>query len=235
MNREEKIKLARGNATEYGVEKVTYLNTDSPLAGKSILFLGSSVTLGACSMNESMADFIGKIDCCKITKEAVNGTTLSTVEKDNYIERLLSIDTNNKYDMVVVQLSTNDAYNKIALGKVTTSMNANEFDTKTVLGAIEYIIAYIKSKWDCPIVFYTGTKYDSEHYAKMVDELLGIRDKWCIAVADLWNDNEMSYVSSEEYRLYMYDKIHPTRAGYLMWWTPKIEGVMYDAMINTLL
>ena len=37
---------------------------------------------------------------------------------------------------------------------------------KTVAGSIEFIIAYAKEKWNCPVAFYTGTRYDSEAYAK---------------------------------------------------------------------
>jgi len=40
-------------------------------------------------------------------------------------------------------------------------------------------------------------------------------------VIDLWNNEEMNSVSQEDYKLYMFDKIHPTQAGYLKWWTPK--------------
>ena len=29
-------------------------------------------------------------------------------------------------------------------------------------------------------------------------------------------------------RLYMFDGIHPTQAGYLNWWTPKMEAYLYD-------
>lgn len=32
---------------------------------------------------------------------------------------------------------------------------------------------------------------------------------------------------SGSYNFYMYDKIHPTKAGYLKWWTPVIEAFLY--------
>jgi len=35
---------------------------------------------------------------------------------------------------------------------------------------MEYIICYAKQTWNCPVLFYTGTKYDSEQYAEMVRE-----------------------------------------------------------------
>jgi hypothetical protein len=93
---------------------------------------------------------------------------------------------------------------------------------------MEYIIAYVQETWNCPVIFYTGTKYDSSTYQAMVDGLLKIRDKWDIGVIDLWNDPDMNAVSSEDYALYMHDPVHPTQAGYLRWWTPKFERYLYN-------
>ena len=42
-------------------------------------------------------------------------------------------------------------------------------------------------------------------------------------VIDLWNNEEMNKVSKEDFNLYMHDPVHPTQAGYLVWWTPFIE------------
>lgn len=30
-----------------------------------------------------------------------------------------------------------------------------------------------------------------------------------------------------DYDFYMYDKIHPTKAGYLEWWLPTIQEYLY--------
>ena len=44
---------------------------------------------------------------------------------------------------------------------------------------------------------------------------------------DLYIDEEFNDIDEDTYNLYMYDKIHPTKAGYLEWWTPKIEEDLY--------
>ena len=75
--------------------------------------------------------------------------------------------------------------------------------------------------------FYTGTKYDSKQYQQMVDVLFELQDKYGIGVIDLWNDEEMNDVSEKEYEVYMADPVHPTQAGYLEWWTPKMEEYLY--------
>ena len=130
-------------------------------------------------------------------------------------------------DLLVCQLSTNDASQGKELGKISDSDDISDYDTKTITGAMEYIIAYAKETWNCPVVFYTGTKYESEAYQSMVTRLLELQEKWGIGVINLWDDEEMNQVSKTDYALYMADPIHPTKAGYLKLWTPKIEEGLY--------
>ena len=216
-----------GNAKEYHLDNVRPRD-ESPLQGKTICFLGSSVTFGAASLGVSMADYIGVLDGCKIIKEAVSGTTMAGTDASTYVSRLLkNIDVNADIDIFVSQLSTNDASKGLPLGKVSSGTELRDFDRETVIGAMETIIAYVRDTWDCDIVFYTGTRYESKAYAAMVDALLALRDKWGIGVIDLWNDVEMNAVSEGDYSLFMNDKIHPTQAGYLKWWVPKFQEALY--------
>ena len=219
-----------GNAEQYALDTIE-VERNSPLKNKNIVFLGSSVTYGASSMGVSFADYIGATNDCSIIKEAVSGTTLVDEGIDSYISRLNKIDTQNA-DIFVCQLSTNDATQKKPLGEINNSVNINDFDTKTVAGAIEYIIAYAKDKWDCPVVFYTNPKYDSGNYQAMVDLLLEIQKKWNIEIIDMWNDVDFNNITDEQKSLYMADSIHPTQAGYLEWWTPVFENKLKEVIKN---
>lgn len=224
--KENRIKNTPGNDRQYHLENVEPLES-SPLTGKNFLFLGSSVTRGEASLGVSMADYIGKLDGCTVIKEAVSGTTLAGMGSSTYTSRLLKVNTGLALDAVICQLSTNDATKKKPMGEISDSFNADEFDRETVIGAMEYIIAYSRETWDCPVVFYTGTKYSSTQYGQMVEALLQLQEKWGIGVIDLWNDPEMNAVSKADYALYMSDSIHPTQAGYLKWWTPKFQQCLY--------
>lgn len=215
-----------GNADRYAVSQVKP-SGDETLKGKTVIFLGSSVTYGAASLGESFADDLSARLQCNVVKEAVSGTTLSTTSPNSYVTRLDNIKT-RQADLFSCQLSTNDASQKKPLGEVTDSERMEDFDTDTVAGAMEYIIAYAKDKWDCPVVFYTNPKYDSDEYAAMVELLYEIRDKWGIGVIDLWT--ELPEITEEERALYMADAIHPTRAGYLEWWTPVMEKDIIEMM-----
>lgn len=241
MNSDDAKKAdAPGNAAEYALESVKP-KADSPLAGKDILFLGSSVTYGAAAQGTSFADYIGKLDSVNVTKEAVSATTLVDEfsffafagygDGRSYVTRLKKeVDTSANFDAVVVQLSTNDATMGKPLGDLGSSTAMKDFDVKTITGAIEYIIAYVKETWGCPVVFYTGSYYESDAYAAMVDRLLEIQEKWDITVIDLYNDAELNAIDEDTYNFYMYDQVHPTKAGYLEWWTPVIETGLYECL-----
>ena len=217
-------KLA-GNGEQYSVENVEELE-ESPLEGMNICYLGSSVTYGAYSQGVSFADYIAKRNGTTFVKEAVNGTTLAD-GNNSYISRMEKLDKGARFDLFVCQLSTNDATQNKPLGEVSEA-GTTEFDTSTVCGAIEYIIDYATETWACPVVFYTNSYYESQSYAAMVDALKEIQQKYDIGVIDLYSDKEFNDISAEQRSLYMADDIHPTKAGYLEWWTPKMEEHLYN-------
>jgi lysophospholipase L1-like esterase len=222
--------FSKGNDAEFSAAHAETLN-GTALAGKTIIFLGSSVTHGTAARGESFADFMEKRDGINPVKEAVSGTTLvdkPAFGKQSYIARLKTIDTSIRVDAFVCQLSTNDATLRKSLGEISASFDIDGFDTQTVAGAIEYVIAYAKATWNCPVIFFTGTRYNSAQYCKMVDILLAVQKKWDIGVIDLWNNAELNAVDSKSYKLYMVDGIHPSRAGYLKWWTPVFESYLAD-------
>lgn len=214
-----------GNAEQYHPENVE-THPDSPLAGKRLFFLGSSVTRGSAALEKSMADYLAAVDGCIVTKDAVNGTTLVDQGPYSYVKRLKSHGADEHYDAVIIQLSTNDASKKAKLGSISEGNDG--FDTNTIIGAMEEIIRYAQETWNCPVLFYTGTHYDSELYQQMVDALGPLSEKWGITVIDLWNAEEMNAVSEADYAFYMDDKIHPTQAGYYLWWLPKFEAVLTE-------
>ena len=219
----------RGNYGEYSLKNTSAIE-NSPIKDKTVIFLGSSVTYGYGSMGVSFADFLEKTDETIAVKEAVSGTTLVDIKENSYVSRMKTIDKNIKADAFVCQLSTNDATKEMPLGEISDSYDINDFDTQTVAGAIEYIISYTKATWDCPVIFYTQAKYDSDHYAKKVDLLLEIQGKWDITVIDFWNDAEINNITEDQRKIYLIDHIHPTKAGYKEWWLPKFQEILYEGI-----
>lgn len=214
-----RLRKLEGNAEKYDVENIEELE-NSPLKGKNILYLGSSVTFGASSLETSFVEYIAKRNNTTYLKEAVSGTTL-VEEGNSYIKRLQEIDKNQEFDLFVCQLSTNDATKNKTIG------NISDTQTNTICGAINFIIDYAKETWNCPVIFYTNAYYQNDNYSKMVVALNEISTNKDIYVADLYSNKDFNNITSDQRKLYMEDKIHPTKAGYLEWWTPEIEKTLY--------
>lgn len=187
---------------------------------KNIIFLGSSVTYGDDGW--SMCEYIRETTSYNVIKWAVSGTTLLDKDENSYVSRLdKMIDTQNSCDCFICQLSTNDASMDLKLGEISSAKNIDKFDTKTVFGAIEYIVFTAMQKWNCPILFYTNVYMENEKYQKMVDGLILLKEKWKFDIIDLWNDESMRNISKSDYEKYMKDCIHPNRLGYSEWWGEK--------------
>ena len=216
--------FADGNKSEYSLDNAGTVE-DSPLEGLTIGQLGSSVTYGLRSKGVSFADYIAERNNCTSVKEAVSGTKLVTGTDDNYVDRLMSMDTDTAFDLMMIQLSTNDAGDDPSpIGEISDSAELEDFDTTTVIGAIEAMIVYTQETWNCPVVFYTCPQNDKAGYEDMVNALYEVQEKWGIEIIDLYSELD---INMDEYDLYMADSIHPTQAGYLLWWTPVMEEHLY--------
>lgn len=207
-----------------------------PLSGKTILWVGSSVTYGAqakghYSMVDAVRDLHPALQC---EKYAINATTLVNQSASSYVNRLKLIPKEKKADLVVVQLSTNDATTGKSFGSISESKEMADFVDTTIAGAIETIIAYAQDTFHCPVVIYTGTYCEKENYAEMVVLLHQIEEKWGIGVIDLFNNPEMTAVfGTTQYEAWMGDQVHPNREGYVQWWTPVIDAYLVEFMGKT--
>lgn len=248
----------------YGLDAVESLgNTD--LTGKTIYWLGSSVTAGMAADGLSMSDYIAKRNGCTCVRDAVSGTTMldQPITEDDGSVRI-STDTgeeqqsfvyrleNSKYfdkdadiDLFVIQISTNDCGGEKndTWGEVTADdvRDRSMFDRQTTLGATEYMVSYVQETWGCPVVFWSGawfgekeksweTGANGSEYDALLTAMEPLEKKWGVKVIDLFHDKEFNDISDEDYKYYMSDKIHPKKAGYLLWWTPAFEEGLADAL-----
>ena len=209
-NEEKEINFGAhpGSGPQY-LPRTLHPDADSPLAGKTVLFLGSSVTEGYASLNYSFADFLQQKDGIRSVKEAVGGTTLVNDSEDSYIPRMKTIDPNLAADLFVCQLSTNDF--------------AQDKDPERIYAAIEEIIDYARSTWNCPIMFCASPRFDRPTYADAVEKLKEIAARKQIGIIDLWSNDTFNAISDAQRELYMFDPVHPTMAGYRLWWLPEME------------
>lgn len=243
--------LINGNDSSLDLDNILY-EDGSYLNGKTIGYLGSSITYGFQSGGVSFVDYIQKISGSTSIKQAITGGPLAKKEgareEVSYITQLLegAITPDTKLDALVVQLSTNDASLGIEFGSLSDSYDLDDFDYSTIYGAMEYIIAYAKQVWDCPVIFYTNPYLSDEAishfvavnggseqeikevyqtvYQEMVDALYDVQSKWDIGIIDMWNESSFVDVDVLLREYYMVDPIHPSKAGYLFWYTPFIQA-----------
>ncbi len=231
-----------GNNEKYSVENTPVLD-NRPLEGKTMFWLGSSVTYGACSEGEATCDYIAKRQNATSIKWAVSGTTLldsdsglstdpgvdESLNGKSYVYRLDNYiakeDCVKNVDYFCLQLSTNDMYKSARFGAVTDAdvKDINSFNKTTTFGAIEYIVAKAKETWDCKVVIWSNSYFQNNNYKKMVDATKEIASKWNIEFLNLYEDEEFNKIGDANKALYMKDNIHPTKAGYREWWVPKFE------------
>lgn len=228
-----------GNSTEYDLANLP-ATAPSVLTGNHILFLGSSVTYGAASQGQSFVDLFAALDGVQATKEAISGTTLidqpsAWAEQmfgngDSYVTRLQKYDSHTAFDAIVCQLSTNDATTHQPLGEISSSFDPSDFDVLTITGALEFIASYCAHHWAAPLVFYTGSYYESPEYSDMVTRLHELAEKWRFAVIDLFSNSAFNAIPRADYTLFMADPIHPTKAGYLRWWYPEMKAQLISTL-----
>lgn len=235
----------KANAAIYNPENCE--KQTNVLNGKTIYWLGSSVTKGVQSLNISFSEYIAHRNQVNSVKDAVSGSTMFGSFTDrSFVARLKNgqiFDYSNPIDTFICQLSTNDAQTKnlVNLGSITGNdvIQSENFDTTTTLGAMEYIITYVKNTWNVPIYFLTNTYFADEglksmasvkgsDYKNLIDQTYSMLDKWNrlgydVRLIDLFNDEQLNDISDQDYKFYMHDAVHPHKAGYLEWWVPAIE------------
>ena len=182
------------------------------LVGKHVLFLGSSVTYGSASGGVSFVEYLAESMGLFACKEAVSGTVMPALRPNSYVERLRALDPSQAFDLLVCQLSTNDATKGIP--------------QEATLDAVAEIVALARSRYGCSVVFYTSPKFPNTRYGELVDALHSLQPTMGFAVLDLWNDAEQDRLTEEERRRWMKDPIHPTAEGYKQLWAPRFENFL---------
>lgn len=214
----------RGNLAKFGPENVSY-DPQSPLNGKRIGYLGSSITYGFAAKGVSFVDYLQARDGVITTKSAISGTTLAGKGEDNYLYRLKH-HFSGDYDFFVCQLSTNDGRQGKKLGKITPDKQHRDFDVETTIGAIEEVCTYVHDQLHSPLAFYTCLRDDPDgSYAALIKQLRVLQDKWGFSIIDLFH-NEGLKASLAAHPNAMFDDAHPTQEGYLKVWFPIFERAL---------
>lgn len=206
-----------GNAPEYSFDQILPVE-NSMLKDSRVLVLGSSVAQGTASMGYGISEYLQYRFGCTCTKDTVRGTTIADTGPQSILKRLKTHTSDEVYDLVICQLSTNDATKRLPVGRA-----GKEKDSETIWAGLSDIIDYVRQTWGCPLVFFTSCRFVNDRYDAMVAALHELTDATTVGVLDLWNNRNFNTISKTERKLYMADSIHPTMAGYRDWWGPELE------------
>lgn len=118
------------NSTVQSVKKdeMNSLNVpeqNSPLFKKTFYFLGLWLPMAQLLI----VDMIPKETSVNVIKNATSGTTFVEIDELSYVGWLKKIDKEKGIDLLVTQLSTNDAEKELELGEMIESFNNTDFDT----------------------------------------------------------------------------------------------------------
>ena len=208
------------------------------LYGKSIYSDGDSIADGAGSNGVSYAHLLRDKYNMTLTDESVGGTTIAVQDgrTDSIYERITSM--TGDYDYVLFEGGTNDVSLSIRLGEITDGVNA-EFDTTTVLGALEGICQFLNTTYfDAQKLFiFVNKRVDvtfnktNETFAKMKEVL----KKWGIPYIDIGNVTNLgNWNSTVAGDYFLADKLHPTLKAYKKFYLPYVEKALtFGGYINT--
>ncbi len=167
---------------------------NNPLAGKSALFLGDSITAAPNDSNSGWGGRIAANNGMTYFNAGSSGATLST-SKDNRVITKFNENRLNKYDYVIMHGGVNDAMRSVPIGEVSATFEIEDFDTATFAGALEELF-YNARKYHANaalgyIINYAtpnsekgGNTKDMSAYFEVAKKVC---DKWDVAYLDLYS------------------------------------------------
>ncbi len=211
-------------------KEVPKLRTDSPLYGKSVLFVGDSITEAAVDWNNPLTKHsigwpgrIGYYNEMKFYNKGVSGASISNVRGNNLVVNQLlgSVGIAKNCDFIIMHGGVNDAWDKAPVGVMTDSFDPADFDRDTFGGGLEYTF-YVATKQfpnaklgyiiNFRMTVSTGNLSKMGPYFDLAKQIC---DKWGIPYLDLFSDdnlnlNELKVSTTAN----LYDKIHPNASGF---------------------
>ena len=211
--------IVSGFITKWGIP-LPLDSTVAALSGKSVLFLGDSITYGARDRaniyaSGGWAGRIGYYAGMNVTNNGVSGACISTARIESnseahYIYNNLLKAQDQTFDYVIMHGLFNDASEGVEVGVMQGEANFNpdKADVTTYAGALEFLFYQAKQQHPEAILgfivnFKTERSVDQAPYVSMAIEIC---KEWNIPYLDLYNRAGFSVEFD--------DGLHPSSAGY---------------------
>ena len=205
-------------------------NGQNALTGKSVLFVGDSITEAICEVNipqtRLMAGWPGRIGLANdmfFVNKGLSGASVSNCRGSNTVINQLMSMKNYDFDLVIMHGGVNDAWDSAPVGAMTALTNKDEtaFDQTTFAGGLEYLFWYATTYYPDAVKGYIinfrlpgsaiGRLSDMSEYFEVAR---AICDKWEIPYLDLYTNDEINDRLKGTTRYALGDYIHPNDRGY---------------------
>ena len=209
------------------------IRTDSPLKGKSILFVGDSITEAICEVYNARTRYtagwpgrIGWANGMRWINVGISGATVSSIWGTfNTTRNQLEWHKDMPFDILITHGGINDAMGKCPAGTVAPGKaedyNPAAEDFSTFAGSLEYF--FWKAKKEHPaakigyIINFKVVKSGWSDWAKMPEYLplmKAVCRKWGIPYLNLWENESVTAQLRPETRTALGDHLHPNYLGY---------------------
>lgn len=210
--------------------------TDAALSGKSALFVGDSISVGAAdtAMAYGWGGRIGRKYGMEWVNNSRSGATFAE-DADNLtnetIVEQIEIKGDKSFDYVIIEGGVNDASANRPLGKISNSYDINDFDRNTFAGALEAALAYATTTWpDAHIGFvvtFQVNTIDKSATSQYYNVARTVCQKWNVPYLDLNGETVKAELDIEN-TTYLSDGLHPNAAAYDMLVDNYIEAWMLN-------
>lgn len=212
---------------------------DSPLWGRSALFVGDSICYAFDNDFYYNAGWEGRlqdINGMDSLNLASPGASVSTFWADNRVVAQFDLTERTDFEFVVMHGVANDAAQNVPVGTLSDGFDA-ELDEDTFAGGLEALFREAKRRYpdatlgfiiNYPLpLFTTGAYPDIDDY---VDVMTAACEKWGVHALDLYHDDEFcNNVLKVNTKQYLFDAVHPNAVGYDLLY-PKIEAYMEELL-----
>ena len=206
------------------------VESTSPLKGKTMLFMGDSITYGSGDAvspfrtGRAWAGRIADLTGAITTNAAVGGAKVSFQRgDDNWVYSQYEPHKNTKFDIIVMHGGVNDARHERPVG--TLSEGKDEATLKknqtSYVGGLEWIFYMVSTtNTDAKLYFIANHRLDghSKGYAKDMsayfDAAKQACEKWGVIFIDLYNNKELNDKLETKTTKYLPDTLHLNAAGY---------------------
>ena len=222
------------------------------LSGKTIVFLGDSVTVGLGWQNE-IGDTKNKYGWAKIIQEhfptatvknlAISGACIANT--GNYIDVIYQYVAMSKTelpdyytpnpDYIIFSGGANDGLNSVSMGTICDGFAPAYENINTTIGALEYMFANAYNAYPTARKGFIITQRLTDVVEEYYDAIRNVCQKWSIPVLDLSRVGEINAFIDGIATTYFPtdDRVHPNEKCYREILAPKVEEWLISGFINS--